>query len=411
MYHSLSPVREADPLIGAVIGLASEQKLSTLSARTLGERAGVAASAVNYRYGSLAALIDAARHEADTICAAYWADQARRLEDLPLAEGDFAPLAFTTIQSIIRLHRGEERLLWQSRIEAARAGEMSGLFASATAERQFWGSLLEGCGMTSLLPGTLQSFASAIRFAYLAFPELSAFDSWALALLQRFTDRSQARAVSDTDSAVRLAAETAARHAESDTVPDHDTARRILGAAAALVMEQGAEAATHRAVAARAELSVSSVQHFFGTRRSILLAAFRAIYEQTRARTVPELPGNATLSPDQLLGLLDARLDTSPGDIRREFAAMNGLILSASEDEDSRVIAHGLIARQGAASMQLLAALRNFRGTPSRLDAQILSMVMSHHVWCDTPDDASSEGGKDSKDNDVGRNLIECLFV
>jgi AcrR family transcriptional regulator len=409
MYQHVIQAPARDPLIAAVISLASEQKLALLSARTLGERAGVAASAVNYHHGSVSALVEAATAQADLACAAHWRAEAGRLGPLTLSPDDFAPLAFRAIQTQVRHHRGEVRLIWNRRIGVARSGRPPEAAPHIAAEQAFWSKLLSGCGMAHLLPENMVSLSSALTFAYLTFADPADFDPWALALIQRFSDRALGRSVTDADNALRCAAEAAASLAEPVMRADHDTAQRILAAAIALIMSDGAETVTHRAIAAHAGLSVSSVQHFFGTRRAILLAAFRAVYDRTRKRAVPDLPDRATLLPDDLLRPLYARLDDAPEEGRREFAAMNGLIFSASEDEDSRAIAHGLLARQGETSMYLLASLRHFRGPLSRLDGQLFSMVLAHDGMRPQTDQPSS--GHTPAARDVVRNLIDGLFL
>ena len=59
---------------------------------------------------------------------------------------------------------------------------------------------------------------------------------------------------------------------------------------------------------------------------------------------------------------------------------MQGLILSACHDDETRILAEGLLARTGQTSLHLLHALARPRGEISRLDAQIFSLIMTHLV-------------------------------
>ncbi len=408
MLQTEAPTSDNDPLVHAVIASAARQHLAALTSRGLAEQAGVSPSVINYRHGSLGGLMETAGSLAQARCARYWTAQTDRLARLSPSATDFAPLAFTAIQGLMDRYRGEERLLWQHRIASARCGGAFGDVHAFEAEYTHWALLLERCGLGRLLPETVLALSSALKFGYLTFPDTQGFSPWALSLILRFADRALRRDVGDGDCALRLAAEAGARPAGPLPAPAHETAGQALDAAIALILEQGVEAATHRAIAARASLSVSSVQHFFGTRRSILLAAYQAIFARTRTRALPQLPGRASLSPRGLLDMLGSRMELTVEENRQDFAALNGLILTASEDADSQAISHGLLARQGATSMHLLSALKDFRSAPSRLDGQLLSMVMSHAQL-----QPKIDGLRDSSPNagNLTLNLIETLFV
>ena len=403
----------ADPLIRAALQIAGSHGVGAVSSRGVGQLAGISASAVNYRYGSLGDLMAAAGMAGDAARARAWQAATDAVYGLSLGPADFGPAAFSVLRRLAVDFRGEEALFWHEVIERCRTRGRLDTIQGAQAEASYWTELISRCNITALRPETMQAFALGLRFAWLVFEKPEDFDPWALALVMRFAARASGKAPATAeDSAWRRRAEVYADLKPAHAIPAHETAGRIIEAAIGLIMRQGAEAVTHRAIASYAKLSVSSVQHFFGTRRAILLAAFRRIFDSARRRALPpELPV-AALDAGEFFAFLTQGRAVSPAENEAEFAAMHGLILSASHHDDTRPIAQALIARMGATSMELLGALKHPRGTVSRLDAQILSMTLGQtatlslmsrtHLGADAP------GGDPFAD--FGNHLLEVLF-
>ncbi|NBC21706.1 MAG: TetR family transcriptional regulator [Alphaproteobacteria bacterium] len=404
---------ENEPLIAATIRIAALHGASALSSRTIGEFAGVAPSAINYRYGSLEGLISQAGLVADLTREAAWQSRAARLDALSLRPEDFGPGVYSALRDHVVNCRGEEILFWNEVIAGCRAARGPASANGFEAEDVFWGKLLEGCGITRLPPQVMQCFALAVRFAWMIFETPEASDAWAFALVTRFADRALGNSpASGGDSAWRRHAEAQAGLENAPTIPDHDTARRVIKATTDLIMSQGVASVTHRSVAARAGLSASSVQHFFGSRQTLLLAAYRAIYSSARERTLRnELPVG-TLEADRLFGEITSQNHADTRENAAAFAAMHGLILSASQSDEMRPIAQALIARMGEASMDILGALKRPRGTISRLDAQILSMTLGQSVVRNLfLQPRSGTTGTDFSMEAHGTAIIRALFV
>lgn len=245
-----------------------------------------------------------------------------------------------------------------------------------------------------------------MRFAYGAHGAPEQFDPWALSLLSRFAERACGHAPSEaSDSVFRAMTERAATLSAPQQVSDHGTAQKILDTAVRLILEEGPEAVTHRAIAKAAGLSVSSVLHFFGARQAFLAAAFRAIYDRARYRAVPETPTGRTLTAEMLIGSLKAKSQDEQAAVLKDFAAMNGLILFAARNADTEMIARGFLARMGATSIHLLEALRQPRGIIGRLDAQMFSMAL-HQIRT-----LSLAGALDPEMEDVtALNIVTSLF-
>lgn len=138
------------------------------------------------------------------------------------------------------------------------------------------------------------------------------------------------------------------------------------------------------------------------------MAAFHEVYATARDRAVRDIPRPGTLSIGQLARIFASDQPGSPLLRPGEYAAMQGLMLSASETEDTRALAEGLLARAGQTSMHLLRALRSPRGEIGRLDAQILSLTCTQLVTLDVAGQlpASADGDR----VDLAHNLLVALF-
>jgi len=410
---SLAAIDAVDPLIKATTRLAATQGAGALSSRAIGELAGASASAINYRFGSLAGLVSASTAAGDKARADAWARARRQLGELSLRPDDFAPAAYTTLRQHCLALPGEDNLFWHAAIASCRRQAPLPDIGANEAELEFWRQLVARCSIPLQLAEPMTCFAQALRFSWQVFETPELFDPWAMALITRFAARAAGEApATAADSAWRQFAETEAELEGGPPKSDHPSARRIVEATISLIMSEGAAAANHRSIAARAELSVSSVQHFFGTRRAILLAAFRQIFEAARNRTLaPQLPVG-TLEANELFNTLSTGRHTDLGAFEADFAAMHGLILAASEHQGTRPIAKGLVARMGATSMGLLGALKNPRGAIGRLDGQILSMTLGQTAILGLVDrDAAKAGAAGDPMTHFGEVLLDSLFV
>jgi len=368
----------AQKLVRAVSITAARNGMGGLSSRALADEAGVSASAINYTFGSIDQLLDAAHRQADTLFCAHWDRERAALGDLQHSAADLGATLFLASRRLAIRYRGEQALFWARVIKAARLGDTAPFSEGLSSEHAHWRDVLDWAGLAGVDAALAQSFSLALRFAYHACGQPERFDPWAMVLAQRLAARLCGQAPTTAeDSAYRQRAESRASLSDEASVQRHDTARQIIETAVETILEGGAELATFREIAKRSGLSVSSVQHFFGSRRAYLVAAFQAIYARVRDRAVGDTPPQRSLSASQLSAYL---ADQNPTLHHREFAAMQGLMLSACHDDETRILAEGLLARTGQTSLHLLHALARPRGEISRLDAQIFSLIMTHLV-------------------------------
>ncbi|MEO0815823.1 MAG: TetR/AcrR family transcriptional regulator [Pseudomonadota bacterium] len=402
--------KTAAKLVQAVYAASAEARALSLSSRTVAGSAGVSASAINYTFGSLAELIDEARRQADRAAADFWNNQRKTLEIQGAQTADIAPLVFITTRQLISEHPGGQALFWKDVIESARLDKTTRFGAGFEAEHLYWDALLRRSGLHRLKAAIVQALSLALRFGYQVFQSPGAFDTWALALVNRFTVRvSGMTPETGTDSAVRAHAEQVAGldMAPLD-VSNHETARLILGTTVKTVLEAGADAATFREIARRSGLSVSSVQHFFGSRQAYLTAAFRTIFASAKDRAIKSVPEPRSLTIAELSAYFEREHPQTPLLPHSEFAAIQGLMLSAAQAPETLTLAQGLLARTGQTSLQLLNALKSPRGKISRLDAQLLSLILTHLVTLEITGRVPTKDGE-GLDN-LAKNLLAALF-
>ena len=403
MYYKAAPPGPAGKvLVSAALEIAQLHGVAGISARSLADKAGVSASSVNYHFGSLEQLLQSVSVEADALRAAYWGQLLDSLETLSPSAFDFVPFVFSAIRSAITDHSGAEAVFWNDVLRAARTDQVCDCKLGIQEEGRFWQSLLAKCGLENVNAHVLHSFALALRFGYLIYRSPAQFDPWALALITQFGARAMGKG-QPTDSAVRARAELALAGMQTQERPGHPTADSILSATVEILLREGAEIVTHRSVAKRAEISVSSVQHFFGTRSALLEAAYQEVLRQTLEKKLPEPPKPGTLSSDEIFSADKERKQTS---IHREFAAIQGVMLSVSFDPQASNIAQGMLARAGANSENVLRALRKPRGPFGRLDGQIFSLTMSHLRALEVSSGAEPGG----LDRIVGLNMLTEFF-
>jgi TetR/AcrR family transcriptional regulator, transcriptional repressor of bet genes len=107
---------------------------------------------------------------------------------------------------------------------------------------------------------------------------------------------------------------------------DHDERRaRLTEVLLAVVSETGLEGASIRAVAARAGVSIGTVQHYFATKDEMLLYAYRHVGEDLGARA--EQRANAAGSVKG--AIREVMLELLPLDARRMAAIRIGLAFAA----------------------------------------------------------------------------------
>lgn len=370
-----------DPLVGAMLTSMASGGARSATARSVAAQAGVSAALVSYRFGGMVGLTTRAHEAADALALAAW-EQRRQWLDLSPGWPDLSALLLAVARDVGAAQVALWRVSWMDRCarlrrphadEHGRKGEQACL--------AFWHDVACRLDLPDGTAAVLAGFADGLAFGYGITGGDPAFDMWASALATRFSDRLAGNAPAQApDSPYRLAAEGGVGQPESSADPGglHPTRQAILEAAVRVVVTDGTEALTHRALAAQAGVSLSSVQHFLPRRSDILRATYETVYRLLRARAQEGVGDQGGCRGDFTAEQLAASIATGVDDraTLRELGGSHDLILSASLDPENRAFARALYARTGETSQRLLARLANPRGVIGRLDAQIFRLTV-----------------------------------
>jgi AcrR family transcriptional regulator len=139
---------------------------------------------------------------------------------------------------------------------------------------------------------------------------------------------------------------------------DHDERRaRLTEVLLAVVSEVGLEGATIRAVAARAGVSIGTVQHYFATKDDMLLHAYRHVGEdlgaraEERASTAGSVKGAIREVMLELLPLDERRMAALRISLAFATRALYSEVLSAELRKDLRELQDAITAAFGEAGV------------------------------------------------------------
>jgi DNA-binding transcriptional regulator YbjK len=167
-----------------------------------------------------------------------------------------------------------------------------------------------------------------------------------------------------------------------DTHRDTTLARRqaLLDAAVEVVAERGVAGATHREIASRAGVPLSTTSYFFGSLDELLLAAMRVFSNQllTQLEVVRAMLTGRELSPAQAVDrLLDLLLSQPPARIVAQFETY---LEAARRPEVREEVKRLIMALEGVAAAGLAAAGAQSPGEAARAFVALLDGFALHRV-------------------------------
>ena len=362
------------------LDLIVQSGLKGLSLRNLAQKAGISASLLNYRYGSRDALAGQAFAQACARSAEAWARRESVFMAEDITAADLPAIFNAIVLDTVATGRREAMAAWICQTKAVRHGLYKDVAHKWHSDcTEFWRNILERTGLpVELAAGLCALLIGTCRIGLITTPTPAA-SAWLHDVTLRISDRLLRRpALRPGDSPWRaqiernLLADQPAPPAESRSTPD-----RIIEAAAALISESGPDAMTHRAIAERAGVSLSSMTHHFSSLEEILLNTFRAIYDRLRQETIEATRPMEHMSIPKLLDMLLPRTVTDSKNRDRRVMAMDEIILAAARRPETQPIAASLLAMMGTTSTSLLDSLEAKRIDTDRLDGQILRFLMS----------------------------------
>ncbi|QIG80457.1 TetR/AcrR family transcriptional regulator [Stakelama tenebrarum] len=353
-----------DRLVGAMIDSLETEGHAAVSARSLALTAGTPVSSIYYHFGNLEQLSHATFREILARTARWMQDQ---LTQLPIKNADPRALA-PVMAAVIDDWCTDQRALafgWRECQLLAGRNPAYLIYCREWTElwSHFWRDICARCGMADA--GTLtaqycegESLLHLIRWR-------RAIDRACLTESCEGWVRWMHGSLAAEGPWRRFAREEAER-TRPQTQPLDAAGEAIAYAAADLVAEGGLGNLTHRAVAARADVTLGFVSYKFRTRDALLRAAFDAIYR----RVVP--PESSTAWQPHQAGLWSDQPHDgeAPEPMLR---AIDDMIVAAARDSNLAIFASQLRYLRGQTSGRVLAA--KLERPVSPLDAALFSSL------------------------------------
>lgn len=394
MYQSLTSEytrRDGDEAIYAIaLKMVDESGLSGLTAREISKRAGLSPSGFLYRYGSREAFLAEFASWLIKEDQKRWKAYASELSDAPTPDS-LKSLAHAVVTDRIDAHREMLLSMWEFQLLASRSADFSPFLAAwRKHDVDFWSDMLPRFGLpSSLAAGWAGSLLGCMRIGLMSDKPLSG-RIWMDDILTRLTERLFNTTPSRPgDSLARQDAETNLATPNAVQEKDGTTRSRIISAASNIIMEDGCAALSHRAIAKKTGISLSSTTHHFQTLNDILSAAFETIYAAAREQAQQLPRQNRTYTRTEFSRDILPNL-AGPQQIGRTGAmAMDDIMLRAARDSANKSLAAGLIALSGSTTLGLLAGISDSEKTYDRLDSHIVRLCLNG-VMCGAD---VSEGG------------------
>lgn len=362
-------------LVAAALELLGAGGAEAVSAREVGDLAGVSASAVNYHFGGRDGLLLAAM-DAAAASAADW-----RAESLAATPAQVAPPALPGWMAAHVQHLCDEREVPATALRELRllSGRWPDPPAAAAADQgdadAFWIEIAGRAGLDRRGGLVLSDFAAGALSIHGRANDWRRELPWLLETCARLVARlSGARGdLPGWDGWRAVAADRV--QASTKIALSSPAAGRMLDAAADIVGRAGAASLTHRAVAAQAEASLANVTHHFPTRAMLLRRTFQHVYDRVRSSgraTIDTTPTDAA----SLTAEMANALVTETGDVNPGVLALHELMLAAVRDPDLRAEVEELRANRGEGSSIAIARLASPSDAPDRMDAYAVSTMM-----------------------------------
>lgn len=369
--------KSPDKLILSALSAWELEGVTGVSARSLTAAAGLPASAIHYHFGSLGHLLDAAQAAAVASARLWCAAQCGAIGPdarSPVMLGSLLAalvddwcenqrgLAFAWREGLLAALRDPALTSWARRWDilwqeffTQLCGQM-GIAELATLTAWFfdgacalhllrWRRPLDRAGLDELCGG----------WAAWTGGELASHGAW-FALGQ--ADAKQLALLPEPDDAV---------------------ARAIAEAASEIVAEYGVAALTHRAVAARAGLTLGTVSYKYRTSSDLLQGAFEAIYRRMLADS-PETRGEVlAITADEAIMSVERGIPA-----RADLLGTDELLVAAARNPALHTFAAQLRYSRGRSSGRVLQAIVGAGRPISAVDGAILSTLFggrsrAHH--------------------------------
>jgi AcrR family transcriptional regulator len=365
----------ADRLLEVALGAWEQRGYAGISARAIALGAGQPASSIYYHFTDLEHLLVASQSYALELARVWCARQlaAMPAEMSPTAEV-MPPLMAALIQSWSVDHRRLAFAWRECQLIATRnESYMPALHDWGALWTAFWEEICRRCGIPEL--ARLSQFMfDGEGFLHLIQGEPVVDAACLIELCRGWGEWLAGKPAVEGPwrRHARLAAEQVAQ-----AVPalDGDVAERIAVAAADLVAHSGPAGLTHRAVAAKAGLTLGAVSYHFRTSTDLVQGAFEMVYRRVMVRDDEPKPATIRSRKDyedfrqRSLGRED-----SP-EIALNRVALHELLVAVARDNTLKGFAKQLRYLRGRSSRNYLSMLLGPEEAGSPLEAALLSDI------------------------------------
>ena len=381
---------ESDTLFGNALEIIDTSGLSALSLRALSAKANISPSSISYRFGSRDGFIEDLVISLVEQEAHIWQERRNALLEHTIGPEQSVRFCNAVILNHFSRYRAHANALWEFELVGSRVSFLPELLHQwRQPEIAFWETFLEQIEMPVDLAPTLSGTTTGIgRSLLLSCPGTEQL-IWTQDCVSRLFERLQKQPLTMPCSPGMPAGPALASDINPIDRKDLDpssTADRIVLTASEIILEQGCSGLSHRAIANRANISLSSTTHHFETLQDILMAAFRHIYaEGLKGSGLPKGNENGYSQAfffDKLVQRLsEANAVTSPAAI-----ALEDIMLQGSKIDTMRDIARALFALMGTHSTQMLARLEDVSPRCDRLDGYLFRYGLIGSKYLDGPE-------------------------
>ena len=343
-----------------------------VSARSIAKSLGVRPSAVNYWFGGRDQLIEVAIQRAAERNRLVVEMIATEFESVPAALDRAAAIMIASIGRMAVVGAEGVCLRWRTGVEA-QSFDVANSMAARSWDHidNFWRGLLGRHGLDASLAEALSTVFEWLARGRLFVETQGLYDALICDVCLRIEARIRCTAPDRAgDSPFRVALAGLAPDAAEP--PMNDTQEKIVSAAVRILIDKGPEALTHRLIAKSAGVSLSSTTYHYDSLAEIAGAAYRRLYRDSRfqARDLVDAPKGLRI--EQIVG---SKNDGQARQPRREFIAMQKLLLGALDQPELRRFSAAAFARMGDGSLRILSALADSRSGLDRLDGFIWRLM------------------------------------
>jgi len=365
----------ADRLLDVALSAWEQRGYAGISARGIAQGAGQPVSSIYYHFTDLEHLLVASQNSALELARSWCARQLAAMPaEMPPAAEAMAPLMAALIQDWSVDHRRLAFAWRECQLIATRnESYMPALHDWGVLWADFWEEICRRCGIPEL--ARLSQFMfDGEGFLHLIRGEPVVDSACLIELCRGWGEWLAGRPALEGPwrRHARLAAEEAAQ-----AVPalDGDVAERIAVAAADLVAHSGPVGLTHRAVAAKAGLTLGAVSYHFRTSTDLVQGAFEMVYRRVMVRNDEPKPATIRSRKDyedfrqRAIGRED-----SP-EIALNRVALHELLVAVARDSTLQGFAKQLRYLRGRSSRNYLWVLLGSEEAGSPLEAALLSNI------------------------------------